>query len=255
VIVREAGADLLLVTQPDHAALAARLMEHWQADGLPERPSRAAALLATEQHDIGWREVDEAPPVDPATGWPYDFVSAPAAVRQAVWRRAVRALAERSTYAAALVAQHALTIYRRYRGDPGWSAFFAEIEAARDHWFTTAVRPDGSAGGPEDPPPPDRLDFLQDYAVVATGDLLSLTFCNGWRAPQAAEGYAVLLEGACLTIRPDPFGGKVVSFSVPARRIPKQRYASDAALLSALRSAPIEPLLGEAVGAPPSDAA
>jgi hypothetical protein len=249
VIVRDAGPDLVLVTQPDHAALAARLMRWWQADGLPERPSRAAALFATEHHDIGWRQVDEAPPVDPATGWPYDFVSAPAAVRQEVWRRAVGVLAEHSTYAAALVAQHALTIYRRYRGDAGWSAFFADIEAARDHWFTTAVRPDGSRGGPYDPPLSERLSFLQDYAVVATGDLLSLTFCNGWSTPQAAEGYVIVLDGARLTVRPDPFGGQVVPFSVPARRIPKRHYPSDADLRAVLVSAPVEPLAGEAIGA------
>lgn len=255
MIVRDAGSELLLVTQPDHAALAAYLMARWRADGLAERPSRAAALFATEHHDIGWREVDEAPAVDPVTGWPYDFVSAPAAVRQGVWRRAVGTLAHRSTYAAALVAQHALTIHRRYRGDPEWRAFFADIEAARDHWFTTAARPDGSAGGPHDPPLAERLSFLQDYAVVATGDLLSLTFCNAWTAPRTAEGYTIALDGARLTVRPDPFGGEVVRFSVPARRIPRQHYASDAALRSVLLSAPIEPLAGEAVGAGLADAA
>src|SRR5262245_34771603 len=40
MIVRPAGDHLHLITQPDHAALAGRIMEPWIADDLPPSPPR-----------------------------------------------------------------------------------------------------------------------------------------------------------------------------------------------------------------------
>ena len=64
MIVRDDGASLLLIiiiitqpehaiiiTQPEHAALSGRIMTAWQADGLPQRPTRATIPLATRERD------------------------------------------------------------------------------------------------------------------------------------------------------------------------------------------------------------
>lgn len=249
MIVRADTRHLILVTQPDHARLAADLMRAWQNDGLPDRPTREAALFATAHHDDGWMVHDDAPGVDPLTARPFDFVGAPVAMRHDVWRRAVPLLAKRSTYAAALVAQHALTIYRRYASDVAWRAFFADMERARDEWYGAPPLADEACGS-IDPAPPARLAFLQDYAVVALGDLLSLTFCNGWTRPQDREGYEVVLEGDHLEVHPDPFGGHEVELAVRARRVPNRRYASDDDLRTAVAAAPDEWLTGRAGGRP-----
>jgi hypothetical protein len=248
MIVRTDGPWLSLITQPDHAALAAELMWAWRAEGLPDRATRQAALFATAQHDIGWTGFDAAPRVDPSSGRPFDFMSAPASMKQQVWLRAVELLPSRSTYAAALVAQHAITILRRCRADPAWGAFFLAMEDARDRWFTTDVRPDGTTGGILDPAVDSRRTFLQDYATVGTGDLLSLTFCNHWTTPQQAEGYVVAMVGAELRVAPDPFGGERVSFRVRARRVADRSYASEEALAAALAGAEEVFLAGVAVG-------
>jgi hypothetical protein len=250
MIVREAGEWLWLVTQPDHAALAADLMSAWRADGLPDRPTREAALFATARHDLGWIDYDREPAVDATTGRPFDFMSAPVEVKQGVWRRALLELPHLSTYAAALVAQHALRIFRRFRGDAAWQDFFDAMEQARDQWFTTDVRPDATRGGAVDPPADARRTFLQDYAVVGTGDLLSLTFCNDWRSPQLTEGYAVAMIGDELRVAPDPFDGARVPFEVRARRIPHRPYRSDADLRTTLSGAEETVLAGLAVGVP-----
>jgi hypothetical protein len=248
MIVRDVGSDYLLITQPDHAELAGRLMEAWVADGLPTRPTRAQALYATRLHDAGWIEEDAAPLVDRETGRPFDFVNMPAARRQAVWPRGIARLAETSTYAAALVAQHALTIYRRYRSDPAWAEFFSTMEQERDRWFTTDVRPDGSSDGLLDVPLASRVTFLQDYAVVRAGDLLSLVFCNGWSAAEEIEGYRIWLDGTTLRVSPDPFAGRETRFEVRSVRIPAVGYESDEELYAAIASGREEALVGRLAG-------
>jgi hypothetical protein len=248
MIVREDGEHLWLIAQSDHAALAAELMRAWRADGLVERATRPATLMATTLHDIGWAEFDASPSVDASSGRPIDFINAPVPVKQAVWLEALDVLPARSTYVAALVAQHALTIYRRFRLEEQWRAFFARMEYHRDHWFATDVRPDGGSGGLLDPPAGQRLTFLQDYATLSTGDLLSLTFCNGWGERHMAEGYEIVLSNQQLCVAPDPFGGQRVPFEVRARRIPNRRYVDDHDLRRTWRDAPDGLLAGVAVG-------
>jgi hypothetical protein len=219
MIVRPDGPDhLLLIRQPDHAALAGRIMEAWRADKFLERPTRAMHL----------------PRVNPDTGAPYGFVDAPLSVRQGVWPRAIGKLAAEDPYVAALVAQHALTVYRRFSGDPDWQPFFKDMELRRDDLIA-----------------PDTLfTFLQDYTIVGLGDLFSLIFCAGWREPYLMESYQAILHGDCLRIAPDPFEGATVPLEVEARRIPARAYVSDADLRATLTEAPIVRLSGTATGAP-----
>jgi hypothetical protein len=251
MIACESGSSLLFITQPDHAALASRMMTAWRGEGFLARHTRQAVLYATKEHDVGWTEEDLAPRVDASSGRPFDFINLPRDARQAVWRRALPRLAATSTYVAALVAQHALTIYRRHRMDPAWSTFFADMEAARDAWYMAGIRPDGTSGGPLDPPVHERLSFLQDYALVRLGDLLSLTFCLRWTAPQEFEGYSIWAEGDAVQVSPDPFEGAVVPIEVSARRLPRREFSSDEDLRSALAGAPPEPLTGRLVGVTP----
>jgi hypothetical protein len=82
MIIQSCDSNLLLIAQVDHAALAARIMTAWRANGLPERPARACVLEATRQHDVGWRVFDASPGLDAQTGMPYDVVNAPLDVRQ-----------------------------------------------------------------------------------------------------------------------------------------------------------------------------
>ena len=73
MIVRTSDHVWHLITQPDHAALARRIMERFVP--LHDVERRASILLAVEEHDNGWRELDAAPTVNPANGQIFDFVS------------------------------------------------------------------------------------------------------------------------------------------------------------------------------------
>src|SRR5207244_8609773 len=101
---------------------------------------------AIAEHDNGWAEADAAPTVNPENGRIADFVTAPLAVRHAVWPRGIAQLAE-DPWAAALVAQHAITVYDRFRSGAAWASFFAELEAARGAMLRSEERRVGRGGG------------------------------------------------------------------------------------------------------------
>jgi hypothetical protein len=240
VIVRPDGDDWLLIRQPDHAAMAADLLAHWRADGVPGRPTRDLLFEATRVHDCGWTEEDDSPTVNAETGEPWDFIHLPVARRQAVWMRAMRLLAE-TPHVAALVAHHALTAYARYDGEVAWRDFFRTMATERDSRVAAlATRATGVTFD----------SFLRDYASLRAADLLSLALCHGWQDRFELDYYRGEPDGATLTLTPDPFGGAIVAWRVAARRIPRRRYASDGELQDTFAAAPGEWLSGHVVGRP-----
>ena len=228
MIVRSTPDAIHLITQPDHAHLARRIMEHCVP--LATRPRRDAILHAIAEHDNGWAEEDAMPTVDRRTGLVVDFISAPLSVRHAVWPRAIARLAGDS-WAAALVAQHAITVYDRFRSDPEWTSFFAAMEAARDVMLR-------ASGLPHD-------DLPADYAFVRLADLISLTFCAGWTDEQRFGDWAVRLSGTRVVVTPDPFGGATIPIAIETRTIREGPFRSDAELRDAFKGASAATLRGE----------
>lgn len=210
MILRPHGSTRLAITQPDHAALAGRIMAAWRADGLPDSPRRDDILLAVAEHDNGWREVDDSLLVDPATGAILDFMTVPAHVKRGVWTRAIARLAA-TPYAAALVAHHAAHVYGRYRPDETWSPFFAEMDASRERLLGEV--------------PVTRDDFLADYVFLRIGDLASLAFCTAGTLLGGEFGYTVRLDETRVVITPDPFAGADVPFSIDAHEIEGYTFA------------------------------
>lgn len=197
MILRPNGLTRVAITQPDHAALAGRIMKSWRANGLPDSERRDDILLAVAEHDNGWREIDAQFVRDPATGDVLDFMTVSDDVKRGVWPRAVDRLSAHP-YAAALVAHHAAHVYRRYRADPAWIGFFLKMEAIRDRLA-----------------PQDGL--FSDYLFLRLGDLASLTFCTAAEMQVAEFDYTVRLEGETLIITPDPFEGAEVALQVSGR--------------------------------------
>ena len=234
MIIRDDGESVLFITQPDHAALAADAIAHWQDDGFPAHPRRDVILLAAREHDNGWIEEDAATHVG-EDGAPLDFVGAPAPVRQRIWPRATDRMAGASPYAAALIAQHALTIYGSLRPEPAWAGFFDDMTRRRDALLDRA----GAASA----------DVERDYRFVNAADRISLAFCTGWTSPLDSCGRRIILaDRNAVTIAPDPFAGAHVPLRIRARRLPRRAYASNVSLRRALDAAPAVILAGEAYG-------
>ena len=235
VIVRHDGDDLLLVTQPDHAALSGRIMAAWKGDGLPAHPIRETVLLATREHDNGWLELDDRPGRDAASGRPQHFMTAPDATKQGIWPRGVHRIEPVDPAAAALVAQHALAL-QELHPMPGWERFLSDMTAERDRVLRDSAYD-------------NDLDALRaDYRFVFLGDLLSLIFCCGWKETFRYEGYELTRAGTTVYVRPDPFAGRIVELTAPARRIPARSYVSDGDLQDAWDTAPRTLLRGTARG-------
>lgn len=135
---------------------------------------------------------------------------------------------------AALVAQHALTVYDRFRSDAGWTPFFDEIAVARGAMLRASGMP---------------LDDLEaDYPFVRLADLISLTFCAGWADKQRFGDWTVQLFGTRVVVSPDPFGGVVIPTEINAREIRHRQFRSDAELWDALSEGSTTTLRGEVSG-------
>jgi hypothetical protein len=227
MIVRPTDSGCLLITQPDHAHLARRIMEHCVS--LADNPRRSSILVAVGEHDAGWTDTDARPDVD-ANGNVVDFMGVPLAVRQGVWPRTIAGLAG-EPYAAALVANHASFVYDRFRGDAAWAAFFEGMEKSRREML------DASAAS---------LDQLNaDYAFVRLGDLISLAFCTGSTTAQTFRDWTVQLSGPRVAVTPGIFGGAPVTFEVEAKAV-RPPFGSNAELQQALSRSATAMIQGEA---------
>jgi hypothetical protein len=219
MIVRHQDGRILLITQPDHAHLAGRVMSNCAA--LKNHPRRESVLRAVAEHDAGWAVEDASPHVDRSLGSVLDFIHVFTEVRQGVWPRSVGTLAERDAWAAALVAQHAITVYARLRASNEWSSFFGEMAAMRDELLL-------QTGGSED-------DLEADYVYVRLGDLISLAFCTGSDDLNQFGEWRVALRGNRVTVTPDLFDGAQIPMAISAMEIPARKYRSDEELREVLR--------------------
>jgi hypothetical protein len=233
--IRRSGSSQQLITQPAHAALAARIMRQWQPGHFPDSSRKSSILKAVEHHDIGWAEVDDILVVDETTQQLLDFNELPDALKRETSWRGIDRLRD-DPYAAALVSQHRLHVYRRHSEQLDWIGFFAGVTAARDAYLRAS-----GAGSIE--------QLLRDYAFVRAGDLASLAFCNNWtNTPDDGCGYSMRVDGTTLTLVPDPFAGRVIEISIEAREIPNQRFASAHDARTILAGAPVVTLKGTVKG-------
>lgn len=213
MIVVPEGPSLLLITQPDHAHLAAEILSLWRADGLPENPRRDDLLFAAREHDNGWREADAAPRWDPERGLPHDFISLPAPEKVEVWERGPCRFAADRPYAALLITRHALNLFANRRGEEDWTGLLDFLE----DFERGLLDETGAAAG----------ELEADYRFLDLADLISLTACTRRREPVERYGVAIEPGAGELRLAPFPLAG-ATTFRVACRRIPRREYRGDA---------------------------
>lgn len=220
MIVCRTESDLVLVTQSDHAHLAAEVVGLWRHPDLIDHPRRRALLRAIRLHDNGWREADSAPRVDADTGSPLDFTAIPDELRAEIWRRGILRYSEEDPYVALLVLRHARALHRE-PPEPV-ARLLEEMEEAAEPWREAAgVSPS---------------EIESDYPWIALGDTLSLVAASRWEQSRSVGGYELRWSDHRVLVEPFPLAG-VTRFRLSARRILSRPYRSDRDLAVELATA------------------
>jgi hypothetical protein len=224
MIVVSYQQTLSLVTQNDHAHLAAAILELVPALAIEVCAERRATLLrATRWHDNGWQESDAAPLV--ANGKPLDFTAVPWSERVAVWERGTARYAPSEPAVALLIVEHARTLHRGSEG-PEAAALMALLGERRGELCERL--------GDEAPA------VLDLYPWLRLADELSLGLCCRWRRElehrSQASSWRLRFDGDSVTVTPPALAG-TTSFSVLGRRIPDRPYSGTPELTLALVTA------------------
>ena len=222
MLVARTDSGLRLVTQPDHARVAAEILSLWRADGLPHHPRRDDLLFAVREHDNGWQGGDAAPRVNAESGRPYDFLDLPDELRRELWEVATRRFGDERPAAAALITRHALEIHHDRRGEETWTGFFTALEER------LAAQLEASGLAVE--------ELEHDYAWLWAADGISLRACGALDDGFETAHARVQRRGAELELDPFPLAG-ATTFKIPCRYIPDRRYDSDTDLTIELASA------------------
>ncbi len=236
MIVTTAPSGSRLVTQSDHARLAADLLRLFRLPELLEHPRRELLLRAVAEHDNGWWEADAAPRLDAKGATALDFRDLATDLRQEIWRRGVERFATESPYLAALLATHCLRLLRPWAADPSWQSFRAQILERRQELLAAA----GES--------PDALEL--DDPWLALADRLSLAVCTGdaawvdlaqWRLEVADRKDDVAgppgHEPIEVALQPFPFAG-ITAFELSCRFLAPGPFDSAAGFAVALAASP-----------------
>ena len=237
------ASPMIMITQNDHAHLAADFLALVRIQGLPNHPMREELLFATREHDNGWAEMDSAPMIHP-DGRPHDFESLPVHLRQELWQRGIdRHDPQQNPLVALLILTHALQIHLPLENDAAWTS---QLEAWRLQQETL-------------------LDVCQTnmatidscYQWLSLADHVSLAACTHQSQPLTIGSFHLTPEPnengllASVGIDPFPLAGST-SFKIAARRMENRRFRSDSDLAIALATARWERLSIRIKPGPPS---
>ena len=243
MIRRAEGSRWLLISQVDHAALAAEIAAAWREPALP--PGLEELFLqAVRHHDAGWASWEAAPRIDPGTGIPRNFTEMPMFDAEIIWTDSIHRCAAIDAWAGMWVSRHFTWLAERaresrrdVRDQDAIERFLcaqAELQSAWMASLSSQVR-----------------DAMELEILCETGfrrlqffDALSLWLCCATRTePHILEAG----NQPSLGLRPEtseriglePYPLKVpeLALETPARSIEAQRLESDGALQWTLQSA------------------
>ena len=255
MIRHRVGDDFWLITQDDHARLSGQFAAHVGNKRFAAPTPYQETVDGVTMHDAGWPLHDDEPTLNPQ-GHPLHVLESPMSVAVRVWSESVRRAAAVNPYSGLLVSLHVLALsglamkrdqemHERFKD--GRDLFdlnkfqHKQVETQQDFRrrldlptntpLTMGLAPAGTSA---------REDLLLfGYHLLKAMDAISLDVCSGGdlfrtiddvypRPGEAPVSLQVGHPGAFeLTVDPWPFDDPRLSFDVPARRVPAQRYGSD----------------------------
>src|SRR5688572_13515995 len=111
VILQRFRGRVLVVRQTDHGTQSGDFAKHWGNETTPTFSPRDMVIEAGTQHDNGWKEWEDRPTFDPATGQPWQFLMLTPHEHVPLYRRGIRRGAEYNPYTGLLVSMHGAGLY------------------------------------------------------------------------------------------------------------------------------------------------
>jgi hypothetical protein len=264
------GDDFVLITQHDHAQLSGRLAERI-GNALFSAPTPFQETVdGIALHDCGWPLHDDNPTLNPQ-GQPLHVLESPMSVATRVWGESVRCATEKGPWSGLLVSLHVLALsalaqsrdqspHERFK-DPrdlfDLNKFqHKQIEHQQALRQALELRTDVPLRlGLAEPGTGAREDLLLfAYHLLKAMDRISLDVCSGedlfdqieevYPRPGAAPVTLRIKHPAHfeLAVDPWPFDQPRLSFEVPARRVPAQKYGGEDEFRRAYHAAPVAPV-------------
>jgi hypothetical protein len=229
------------IPQSAHAMLAFQVADHWGNRTTPRPGPRAEVLTAVLLHDAGW-DGRETPLIPGPGGVPQAFDTWPEHDREPLWRAAVERAALRGRYVEYLVSHHVTMLATRI-GTGSHDGFLAAEDRRR-----AALR----AELERDPRYRQVFATAADdvnRAVLRTSDAIAVHLSRGTaepvtlcEVPQRGGSAAPELRPVgerVYRLHPWPLVGSRLTVSAEGRRLPADRYSSEAELRAAWDAAPV----------------
>ncbi len=89
MIRRDGESGWILISQVDHAHLAANMAGAWGNEKTPGLPCPEILVPAIRDHDEGWRDWERLPDIDPETHWPRNFTEMPPHEAARIWTHSI----------------------------------------------------------------------------------------------------------------------------------------------------------------------
>ncbi|TWU09023.1 hypothetical protein CA54_42630 [Symmachiella macrocystis] len=248
MIRREQGADWLIVSQVDHARLAAELAQVWRHSIASSWGISELLFHAVLKHDDGWRAWETGLEIDPANGIPRDFTEMPMDVASGIWTSSIETCATEHPLAGIWVsrhfcylAQHSLSSRADNAADVSAARrFLAEQEQSQQQLRSVSLQ-DVTAR---------EFANLSELGVrfLRLFDGLSLWLCCAERSETSeiqCDGQSarfIPYADARIVIDPYVLTKQPLTLAVPARRIAARAYADNKDLRAAIDASPVEEL-------------
>jgi len=244
MIRRDAGDDWLLISQVEHARIAAEMAEAWLDGQCLPLPSRDLLMHAIRHHDDGWAEWERSPTINPGTGAPRDFLEMPIAEAAVIWTRSIDHCVYRSPLCGLWVSRHFCHLagrayqFREAAADRQAASDFLESQAGVQSRCRMQLAADRS---PNDTAADEEagLEWLRCF------DQFSLWLCCAERStpdvlnvPDVGPIQLLPRDSSTIGLEPFPFRGAALRLTMTGLRLRCRSLASDGELRAELRAAP-----------------
>ncbi|BAZ65685.1 MAG: DUF3891 family protein [Pelatocladus maniniholoensis HA4357-MV3] len=188
--------ELICITQPNHAWLSGQLAQVWGNEYFGDFAPRKEVCLGAEQHDIGWILWEQAPTLNPQTGYPHHFTELSTQEHINIWSHAKQLALVLGRYVALLVSLHGTGLYERFttwQNSPTSTQIVEEFlkqeylfqeqliaSLKKDAYYATHVTPEV---------------ITRNRKLVAIWDTLSIIFCQGMTSQQQLIHHVPILNG------------------------------------------------------------